>query len=96
VNAKENVSHPAEPLSESTIIQDAIQAGAILATKSIGKAVEVTPVRDKETSRTNFKVTGDIRGALEVIADNHSVGIRTMIEAIKATRGMIWLMKGGR
>lgn len=75
--------------SNPTKIRNAIDAGLF---KAFGH--EITP--KKEDGQIVFFINGDIEKTLSKIAANAPVGSRDVVEAIKSTRSMIFMLKDGR
>ena len=55
---------------EPLILEDATTAGVLGAFDD----VEVTSFRDEGQKRTHFKVTGNVKGALQKITTNYPIG----------------------
>jgi len=73
----------------STKIKNAIDAGMF---KAFG--CQVTPRREQD--QIVFLIRGDVDEALQKIASNVPIGSRDVLEAIKATRSMIFMMREGQ
>lgn len=80
-------------LIDSPQVQEATMRNSevVAAFKTLGCEVSPFPTNNHET---HFRVKGDIDGALQKIASNQLVPIRTFLENIKTCRSQIWLFKG--
>ena len=73
----------------TTVIKDSITAGIL---KAFG--IDISPQR--ENDRVIYQAKGDVQGTLKKIYSNQPIGSRDVLESIKATRSMIWVLREGQ
>lgn len=72
------------------IIEDSIMAGIL---ETLPEITEVSPER-APNGRVQYRVIGNVEGALSKVYQNHPIGALDVLKAIKSARQAIFSLKG--
>jgi hypothetical protein len=79
-----------EPNPPEQVIEDSILVGVL---NPFPEIIDVIP-ENAPNGRVQFRVIGDVEGALHKLYQNHPVGALEVLKAIKSARQAIFSLKG--